>query len=216
MLKYALIPDSFRSICDDWASKLRKMNDQNSRMGFVKQELPGLLGNKSVFYNILEKISIGSPYPDIRYAALFDNEFLLYLDKKRLFSIRMYIYTPTEYTWIHDHTSWGVIGTPSESLGVIEYDRLDNGEKEGFAKLVVAKKKFLNPGDAEITLPLDAGIHQTGNPISKTIIMISVYGTPLRRLYVQRYNFRAQTVSKVYPPRLHRKRIAKMALDSFS
>ena len=215
MVRYDLIPEPFRSICDRWAKHLQQINDRNSRMHYIKQELPGLLEKKTIFYEILEKLCAGNPYPDIRYAGVFDNELMLYIDKSRRFSIRMYIYNPSEYTWIHDHNSWGVIGTPFGSLEVIEYDRLDNGEKESQAKLIIAKRTILNPGEVEITLPLNDGIHQTGNPTSKTIIMICVYGTPLRRLYIQRYDDKAQTVCKVYPPRIHRKRIAKMALDSF-
>lgn len=215
MAKYALIPEQFQFICGRWAKHLKQINDRDSHMRFIEKELPSLLEKKSIFYEILEKLCAGDPYPDIRYASLFDNEFMLYLDKNRRFSIRMYIYKPSEYTYIHDHNSWGVIGTPFGSLEVIQYDRLDNGEIESQAKLIKTKRKILNPGEVEITLPLNEGIHQTGNPTSKTIIMISVYGTPLRRLYIQRYDNKTQTVRKVYPPRIFRKRIAKMALDSF-
>jgi predicted metal-dependent enzyme (double-stranded beta helix superfamily) len=39
---------------------------------------------------------------------LFDNEFILYRDPARLFSLRLYIFGAGERTCVHDHTSWGV------------------------------------------------------------------------------------------------------------
>ena len=54
----------------------------------------------------------GRSWPDLRAAGLFAHEVLLYLDPGRRFSLRLYFHPAGEHTVIHDHTSWGVSGTP--------------------------------------------------------------------------------------------------------
>ena len=42
--------------------------------------------------------------------------------------------------------------------------------------------------------------------------MISVYGTPIRRLYINRYDMDNNRVYKMYPPRIRKKRLITSAL----
>jgi hypothetical protein len=42
--------------------------------------------------------------------------------------------------------------------------------------------------------------------------MVSVYGTPLRRLYIQRFNLENGSVHRVFSPRFRKKMLAKQAL----
>jgi len=44
--------------------------------------------------------------------------------------------------------------------------------------------------------------------------MLSVYGTPIRRLYVNQYDILQNTVCKRYPPRLRKKMLAARALEA--
>jgi predicted metal-dependent enzyme (double-stranded beta helix superfamily) len=126
----------------------------------------------------------------------------------------MFIYEPGEYTPIHDHNSWGVTGSASGNLEVIKYVREDDGSTEEFARLRESDRYGLAPADTEITLPLDAGIHQTGNPSAETMIMISIYGPPIRRLYINRFDTDNNRVSKIYPSKLKKKMLAAQALQT--
>ena len=80
------------------------------------------------FEKLLKNIKSGSPYPDLRQAQMIDDEILLYLNPKRIFSLRMFLYGPGDYTPIHDHNSWGISGASLGVLGVIRCARDDAGK----------------------------------------------------------------------------------------
>ena len=207
-------PPEILSICSRWSEKIERINTKQETIGFFQNELPGLLLNTPLFVQILDHITKGGNYPELRQAMMFENEYLLYLNSYRRFSLRMFIFEPGEYTPIHDHNSWGVTGNVLGSLEVVRYAREDGGSRADFARLRESDRYRLVPGDTELTLPLDAGIHQTGNPTAETIIMISVYGSPIRRLYINCFNMAKNRVRKIYPPRLKKKMLASQALET--
>lgn len=208
-------PPELRKICDRWADAFEKLKEEKGRIEFVRHELPELLLNGSLVKDLLTKMTEGGSYPDIRQAQMFDDEILLHLNPKRLFSIRMFLYGPGDYTPIHDHSSWGVSGSALGNLGVLKYCREDDGSADGYARLIQTETLTLTPGETDVTFPLDRGIHQTGNPTENTIIMISIYGSPMRRLYVNRFDLRENRIFKLYPPRLKKKMLAAQALKNF-
>ena len=203
-------------ICNRWSNTIEGITGNEDRMAFFQKELPGFLQNQSLFEKLLQNIKAGNPFPDLRQAQMIDDEILLYLHPKRLFSLRMFLYGPGDYTPIHDHNSWGVSGAAVGELGVIRYGREDDDSVEGFAQLLQAAPVYLQPGDIELTRPLNEGIHQTGNPVDGTTVMISVYGSPIRRLYINRFDYKANKVEKLYPPRIKKKMLAAEALKNFS
>ena len=203
-------------ICNGWSEAVEGLSGDAARMEFFQHKLPGFLRKQTVFTKLLKNIKAGSPYPDLRQAQMIDDEILLYLNPKRLFSLRMFLYGPGEYTPIHDHSSWGVSGAAAGELGVIRYSREDDGSVEGFAQLLQAAPVYLQPGEIELTRPLNEGIHQTGNPVDGTTIMVSIYGSPIRRLYINRFDDKTGKVEKLYPPRVRKKMLAAQALNHFS
>ena len=148
-----------------------------------------------------------------RSAQLFDDEILLHLNTNPMFSIRMFIYEPGVYTPIHDHNSWGVIGAALGKIGVKKYVRDDDGSKPGYARLNKTEDLILEGSQTDLALPLNQGIHQTGNSDSQTSIMVSVYGRPIRRLYIQRFDPDNNSVYRMYPPRMKKKMLAARVLD---
>ncbi len=209
-------PEELLEICKRWSDSIENISGDAARMDFFQNELPGFLRNQSVFQELLKNIIGGSPYPDLRQAQMIDDEILLYLNPKRLFSLRMFLYGPGDYTPIHDHNSWGVSGAAVGELGVIRYAREDDGTVEGYARLRQTARVQLQPGEIELTRPLNDGIHQTGNPGQGTTIMISIYGSPVRRLYINRFDHEHNKVDRLYPPRIKKKMLAAQALDHFS
>ncbi len=209
-------PPELLKICTRWSKRVPDINDQQDRIQYFQKELPGLLLNKKLFAEILKKVITGGSYPNLRQATMFENEFLLYLNSRRLFSLRMFIFGPKEYTPVHDHNSWGVTGNVSGILEVVRYVRQDDGSKKDFARLREFSRSRLVPGETELTLALDAGIHQTGNPASETMIMISVYGPSIRRLYTHFFDIRKNRASKNYPPKLKKKIMASRALQTLN
>ena len=209
-------PEELLGICNRWSESIENISGDAARSEFFQNKLPGFLRNQSVFAKLLKNIKGGSPYPDLRQAQMIDDEILLYLNPKRLFSLRMFLYGPGDYTLIHDHNSWGISGACIGALGVIRYAREDDGTVEGYARLRQTAQVHMPPGELELTRPLNDGIHQTGNPGDGITIMISVYGSPIRRLFINRFDAEHNKVDKLYPPRIKKRMLAAQALKHFS
>jgi predicted metal-dependent enzyme (double-stranded beta helix superfamily) len=213
------LPDSLnelQTIFDRWSESIQKYKDREKRIFYIGREMPGLLLNQRLFKKILTHIVKGQKYPDARQATMFANEFVLFINNKRLFSVRLYLYEPGQYTPVHDHNSWGVYGCVHNRIEVIRYRRQDDESKPGYARLAEIERPVLHPGQTASVLPLNDGIHKAGNPAGtgKTSVMLCVYGTPIRRLYVNQYDHLQNRVSKLYPPRLRKKMLAARALET--
>jgi predicted metal-dependent enzyme (double-stranded beta helix superfamily) len=203
-----------QAVFDHWTQSMQNIQERNERIAFVRAEMPALLLNRRMLKTVMTDIVKGKRYPDIRQATMFSNEFILYINNRRLFSVRLYIYEPGQYTPVHDHNSWGVYGCVSKKVEVIRYRRQDDETRQGYARLRETDRIMLRPGDTSVVRPLNDGIHQAGNPATGTCVMLSVYGTPIRRLYVNQYDPMRNRVSRLYPPRLRKKRLATQALET--
>jgi hypothetical protein len=206
--------DELVNICRQWAEAVKRIRDSEGRMAFFRDELPSLLADRALFESVLSGILRGNPHPDLRQQTLFDNELVLYQDPGRLFSLRLYIFGPGDHTAVHDHTSWGVSGSAFGPLEVVRYRREDDGSDPDQARLALAARFVLRPEETETTLPFDQGIHRTGNPAEGITLMVSIYGTPLRRLYIQRFNLENGGVHRLFPPRFKKKMLAEKALKA--
>jgi hypothetical protein len=210
------IPAEIRSFCERCAEGLEGLSDQKACIEFSRKELSSLLLKKEMFIDLMKSAIAGGGYPDIRRPTMFDNELVLYADPRGLFSLRMYLWAPGEYTQAHDHNSWGVIGTVSETYEVINYRREDDGSRDGYARLVELDRINLVPGETAYTLPLDKGIHKTGNPSDKTIITLNFYGRSLPRGYLLGYDPLNDRVFRILPPRLKKHFLINQALKSLN
>ena len=211
------LPESLHElqrIFDRWAESFQNYKDMEKRIFYIGKEMPSLLLNRQLFKNILINIVKGRNYPDARQATMFTNEFVLYINNRRLFSVRLYIYEPGQYSPIHDHNSWGVYGCVLNKIEVVRYRRKDDETRPGYARLREIERPILQPGETASVLPLNDGIHRAGNPAGNTSVMFCVYGTPIRRLFVNEYDHIQNRVSKLYPPRLNKKMLASQALET--
>lgn len=209
-------PPELLSICSTWADGLGRLTRREDKIAYFRKKLPALLLNQPLISSILREISRDAAYPYRSRGTLFDNELLLHLDKRRRFSLRMYLQGPGEYTPIHDHSSWGVLGNASGKMEVIKYRREDDALKEDFARVRETNRITFHPGQTDTTLPLNDGIHQVGNPIDETLVVINVYGTPIRRLYINQFDAENNRVRKLFPPRLKKKMLATETLKTMT
>jgi hypothetical protein len=99
---------------------------------------------------------------------------------------------------------------------VINYSRLDDGSRAGYAELKERERFFLNPGESAHTYPLDRGIHMTGNPTLDTVITLSLYGKPLARPYIQGFDAVNGRVFRIMSPRRKKAHLAAEALRTLS
>ncbi len=116
---------------------------------------------------------------------------------------------------VHDHGSWGIIGTLFAKLGEKKYERLDDGKREGYAELIETESRVYGPGETTVVLPVREGIHAMDNPTEGIAISVNVYGKTIGRGYVQFFDPARKTVSRVYPPRTFKEVLAIKALAAF-
>jgi len=197
--------------CTEWSHALANMTEMESRIEYSSAELSRLLRRKDILVELLCSLVMGDKYPDIKKAMMFDNEFLLYSDPNRLFSLRLFIWEPGEYTSIHDHNSWGVIGPVSGEFEVVNYRRNGNAES-GSAVLQETERLCLLPGETTSTLPLDDGIHKVGNPTAESILSLSIYGNALPRGYINEFDPATGEIRPLYAPQVKKKLLAIRAL----
>jgi len=210
------IPEAIRSFCSRCTEALKQVTAPESCIALARQELGGLLQNRDLMSRLMEAILEGRAFPDIRRPTLFDNEILLYQEPDRLYSLRMYLWGPGEYTPIHDHNSWGVIGTVTAGFEVVNYSRVDDGESEGYAELKERERFILKAGESAHTFPLNDGIHRTGNPTRETIVTLSFYGSPVARPYIQGFDLVHRRVFRIMSPRRKKVHLADQALKTLS
>lgn len=202
------------SFCDECSRGLDRMTSHKANIGYIREELPRLLLNKELCADLLSGLLGEGDYPDLRRPTMFDNEVLLYQHPRGLFSLRMYLWGPGEYTYPHDHNAWGVIGTVSSGYEVINFRRLDDESREGYARLEEVERLHLQPGETAFTLPFNMGIHQTGNAGNESILTLHFYGKSLPRGYLNGFDPANNRVYRVYPPRQKKELLARQALAS--
>lgn len=198
------------ALCRRWSREAIPLAGPEARMAFFRDRLPGLLREGRLWRQILAELARGRTAGEGCGEALFENEVVLYRDPARVFSLRLYLFGPGDRTPIHDHSSWGVSGPAFGELEWAPY-RLEAPP----ARLSPRPPRRLSPGEVETTLPLAAGIHRTGSPGPGSVLMVSIYGTPLRRLFLNFYEPEAETVRQVFPARLMRKRLAARMLEEW-
>ena len=206
------VPLEIASFCKRCSDALSWTTENESCVELVRDELPILLFNKPLFAEILHSLVEGGGYPDLGRSTMFDNELLLHADSSRLFTLRMFLWGPGEYTVIHDHNSWGVIGPVSGVLGVFNYKREDDGSREEYACLIETEELRCLPGQTTFTLPLNQGIHKIGNPTQESMVSLSVYGKPLDRGYINGFDIDNDRIYKIFPPKSKKKMLAFQAL----
>ncbi|MCU0572347.1 MAG: hypothetical protein MUC41_05065 [Syntrophobacteraceae bacterium] len=210
------IPEEIISLCGSCTEAFNRTTDPDSHIALARHALRGLLLDRTLFVRLMESILEGASFPDIQRPTLFDNEILLYQEPDRLYSLRMYIWGPGEYTPVHDHNSWGVIGTVTDGFEVVNYSRVDDGKLEGYAELSERERFNLEAGESAHTYPLDDGIHMTGNPTLGTIITLSLYGKPVARPYIQGFDLVHRRAFRITSPRRKKAHLAAQALQTLT
>lgn len=204
--------EELQAVCRGWSSAVKGLADGDGRIAFFRIELPKLLSRRELFEGMLKGILSGHAYPNLRQETLFDNELVLYRDAGRMFSLRLYIFGPGEHTFVHDHVSWGVSASVEGPIEVLRYQSENGGAAAQQTRLRLSGRSVLKPGETETTLPLDRGIHRTGNPDGGTSLMASVYGPPVRRPFIQRFHLESDRVDRVYPPHVKKRMLVAQAV----
>jgi predicted metal-dependent enzyme (double-stranded beta helix superfamily) len=198
-----------------WSQEIKTLKDSSQQREFIITELPVLLKDKEIFISLLRAIMDQAPYPDVRSATIFESEIVLYRDPDRMFSVRLYLWGKGDYDPVHDHNSWGVIGTALGTLDIINYMRVDDCSDERHAVLKECSRQFIPTGQTYSIFPLNKGIHKTGNANEPVIIQVGIYGNNLTgRNYVNVFDINTGEISRLYLPHMKKHMLAMQALDA--
>ena len=117
---------------------------------------------------------------------------LLYQDKDLGFQIVAHIMGDAYEGGPHDHgASWAIYGQAVRYTDMTEWTRVDDGSKDGFAKIEKAKVYRLEPGDAGIFD--DHKIHSISYPSGARFLRVT--GVDLSTIKRARFNTKNNTVS---------------------
>ena len=202
--------------CESFSDLLKGKPDIPTLIRTGRTLVSELMSQQEWFGDILQKILFDKEFSESQKPGIWPNEITLHRSSDRSFLVLCYIWDPGLSDAIHDHGSWGIIGSFVRPIGERKYMRLDDGKKEGYAELEEVSSIVLNPGETTYVLPLNKGIHRMENFSSDMAITINVYGPNVRKGYVQFFYPERNSVNRVYPPKTLREALAVRALGSLA
>jgi predicted metal-dependent enzyme (double-stranded beta helix superfamily) len=173
-----------------------------------------LLSDPRWFEEFFRKLLTDPDFLNQQPTSVYRNEITLCRSADRSLSVLAYIWEPHRPSPIHDHGSWGMVGSLIQQVREIKYRRLDDGRVEGYAELEKTSSRVIEPGGTSHVLPLDEGIHQMGAAGERMAISVGVYGRTIRPGYSQFFDPSGKTVFRAYPPKLFKRVLAIRALGS--
>ena len=203
---------------EEFGRRLEQLSVEHDDMAQVVESGRRLLGELLTetgwFHPILEKLVRDRDYVRGQLNSIWPGEVALWRSPGGSASVLAYIWEPHSVDVIHDHGSWGVIGSLIGSFKERRFRRLDDGKREGYAELEESSCQMVAPGRTSLVLPLDGGIHQTENISDRVCVSINAYGKPIRRGYVQFFDPKNRAVRKAFRPATERSLLAVKALGT--
>ena len=160
-----------------------------------------LVSRQDWFFEYLEKMILEPTAFERQKTGIWPNEYTLHRSPDRSFVVLAYIWDAKLADIIHDHGSWGIIGTLCAKLGERKYERVDDGKREGYAELRETEHRVYGPGETTFVLPLNKGLHAMDNPTDGIAVSVNVYGKTIGRGYIQFFDPEKKTLTRVFPPR---------------
>ncbi|MDY6893149.1 MAG: HEAT repeat domain-containing protein [Chloroflexota bacterium] len=175
-----------------------------------------LLSNQEFIADVLDKMVSDDTVLKGKIGTIDRNDIMVHLSSKGNFSMRLFVWAPLAFSPIHDHGAWGVIGALAGQVEETKYRRLDDGSKEGYAKIEQVSTALLNPGDTSHVSVFDDGIHKTGNSGDTVSLSLHVYGRAVRKGFIQCFNMEENSVHNLVTPKLEKRLFAVKALGALS
>lgn len=119
---------------------------------------------------------------------------LIHLDRQGLFSLYALVWRPGQWTPVHDHGTWGIVGVVSGALHERNFLRVDESAKESCegVDLVEAGSIILAAAAVTSFVPNPDHIHRTGNPSTEeSVVSLHLYGNAMAGFHI--YNLEKKT-----------------------
>jgi predicted metal-dependent enzyme (double-stranded beta helix superfamily) len=112
---------------------------------------------------------------------------VIYIDPRQHMSLYALVWEPDQWTPIHDHGTWGVVGVLEGALEERNFLRADDqvGPVEQDIDLVPGGITMLSPSSVTSFVPSPDHIHFTGNPShSERAVSLHLYGNEMSGFYI--------------------------------
>lgn len=194
----------FEEFCRRFGETAAKAEDVESAFSLGIPLVAELLASDRWFRDFIRAALVERTWLKQQQPALWPNEMTIYRSPDASFLVLAYIWEPYSVDTIHDHGSWGIVGSFINGIREVKFRRSDDGAVAGHAELEEAAVRVLEPGEITTVRPLNDGIHQMENQSGDIAVTINVYGRTIRRGYLQFFDRERKTVRRVYPPRTFR------------
>jgi len=174
----------------------------------VRALLSRLTASNDWFQENMARLILDQTWRANQRHTIWSNEITLAWSADPEFVVLAYIWEPGMVDTVHDHGSWGVLSCLFGAIDEIKYQRLDDGNREGFADLRPHSPLVMHPGETTSILPLDPGIHRLRNAAEGHSVSIHVYGQPVRRGYIRYFYPKEKRVAVGYPPPTYKAALA--------
>jgi predicted metal-dependent enzyme (double-stranded beta helix superfamily) len=89
------------------------------------------------------------------------------------------VWGPGDHVGPHDHKTWGMIGVAGNAIQETRYRRVDDRDRDDFARLEKDRTTLVKPGDVSLLVPEVDEIHAMDNFSDRNTFEIHVYGQDL-------------------------------------
>ncbi|MBI4231467.1 MAG: cysteine dioxygenase family protein [Planctomycetes bacterium] len=185
----ATTPALGRFVADLEALTLRHPQE-HARVFAIADRLQALLAEPDVVPTRLMK-----PLPD-RYRRN-----LLHRDAQNRFVVMALVWGKGQFTPVHDHGAFSVVGVYRNRLEITNYMRTDDRKREGRATLAATVRNVGRPGSVFHVVPPSEEIHTVGNSYPEAAVSIHVYGREIE--WVNVFDLAAGTVRRSDPLAYH-------------
>lgn len=101
-------------------------------------------------------------------------------------SLYSLVWQPGQWTSIHDHGTWGVVGVYQGILEERNFIRVDNESKEAMENITLARGGItsLSPNSVTSFVPNPDHIHVTGNATQSPVVSLHLYGRDMSGFHI--------------------------------
>ena len=107
------------------------------------------------------------------------------------------VWGPGDHASPHDHRTWGMIGVMDNALTETRFRRVDDRERDDWARLERDRSAVVQPGEISLLIPEVDEIHQMDNFTDRPTVEIHVYGQDLRGLERVRYDLETGAIRQM-------------------
>lgn len=111
-------------------------------------------------------------------------------------SVTTVVWGPGSHIGPHDHHTWGMIGVIGNGIQETRYRRVDDRDREDYARLEKDRAVLVRPGEVSLLVPEVDEIHQLDNFSDRPTVELHVYGTDLVGLERCQYDLETGAVKR--------------------